>query len=225
MVDPNNDSTSTPAVVQPQVGAAMVAGTGAENKEGQVAEATQPQVRTYNEAEWGKRQSSFDKQMSKVSDRVKELEGQQAQAQAKVEEAQYSNWLQAIEDAGGDGDAAGKAIAGIKQAWNEARQVLAQKATLIQQATTLEEAARGKQALDLVKEHSLSPDAVEELLDSKDATEMELKALKLRLEKQATDATAPTKVEKEGGTGKVRDLSTQPTTITLGQLMEESLEK
>ena len=225
MEDQTNDSTSTPAVKQPQVGAVMATEKGAENKKGQVAEAAQSPSRTYSEDEWNKRQSSFDKQVSKTNERLQELERQSAEATVKVQEAQYNNWLAAIEDSGGDVDAAGKAIAGIKQSWSEANKILAQKAQIEQQAAILEEAGKGKKASDLIKEHGLEESAVEQLMDSKDSTEMELKALKLKVAQTAVTATPPKKVDSGLGDGKKTDLSAQPASEALGRLMEEALEK
>ena len=165
--------------------------------------------------------SKFTKQRAKWEQQVKDLETARDEAAAQAEEARYKSFIQSVEDDGGDVSAAQRLIDRERKIVQQERQQNTLKTWITQQQTLLNEAAKGKQAEDLMKQYELPAEQLEKLLDAKDPTAMENVALKFRLERIKVGQRPPAKIDPGRGKRGSGDLSKLPPSVALGQLMEE----
>lgn len=169
-----------------------------EKVEGKEA-APEEKEKTYTQADWDKRQgeldgriSGLDKKLTETTKSSKEdvsrLEKALEEQQLRTEEARDLTFLRKVEEDGGDVDAAKTLVTREKASRALERDLAGRKRTLDEQETILAEAGKAKKAVDLIKEHKLEDDVVDELLACETPEKMEIKALNLRLEKGAIDA-------------------------------------
>lgn len=188
---------------------------------------------TYTKADWDKREtelggriSGLDTKLTKTiqssKDEVSRLEKALEEEQQRTEEARDLTFLQKVEEEGGDVNATKTMLTREKTSRAVERDLAKRTRTLDEQEVILAEAGKGKKAVDLIKEHELEADVVDELLECKTPAEMEIKALKLRLEKGAIDAKPVTETDAQDKGGKV-DLSTLTLEERLGKGMEGRL--
>ena len=154
---------------------------------------------------------------SKLTGLTEEL----ARAMESMEETRAQSFLTKVDDEGGDMTAAKAMVERERTARQTAQELKTQKAELDRQATVLNEASKGKQAQDLIKEHGLAADVLDNLLGSKSPEEMENKALKLHLSTDKTERRPTDKTDKGRGESKGRDTSKLSGTESLGRAMEE----
>jgi hypothetical protein len=161
------ETTSTPAVAPSTEGVAPVV-------EGAVGTAP----KTYTETDWNTRQSSWDKQMAKVTaqfdEKIKTLESRVNATDAAKRDADETSFLKKIEDAGGDTQWA-KSVLQIQR---EAEQAKADAARLVDSVSG---EAKQIAAVKMAKAHNLPEDSISELLESESPTDMENKALKMEI--------------------------------------------
>lgn len=230
-MEDQKDSTSVDDKGQPQdidkdEGAVKesVEGAGDEKVE---EEKEAPTERTYSQEEFSKLQSKLDTQLKEAGERsatqMKELQDSLNAALEAADEARGQAFVRQVEENGGDVGAAKALVAREQAVVKQERDAKALQIAMTQQQVILNEAGKGKQALDLIKEHGLDESATEELLKATDPTVMENIALKLRLEKGVAEQRKPTKTDQSAGSDtKGRDLSQLPPSMVLGTLMEEA---
>jgi len=203
---------------------------GAVKEQVKGAVAPEEKEETYTKAAWDKREeetnkriSGLDKKLTETSksskDEVSRLEKALAEQQLRTEEARDLTFLRKVEEDGGDVDAAKTLVAREKASRALERDLAGRKKALDEQEIILAEAGKGKKAVDLIKEHELEADVVDELLACETPEEMEIKALRMRLEKGAVDAKPVVETDAPEG-GRKADTSNMSVEERLGQAME-----
>jgi len=165
--------------------------------------------------------SKYSKEKSEWAEAKRQHDAALEQARTQAEEARYADFLRSTEDGGGDMMAAQKIVERERVVAKREREAESLKAWVSQQQVILNEASKGRQADELIKEHELDPKQLGKLLDAKDPVEMENIALRLRLEKSKVEQKPATKVDPGQGKKGGGDLSKLPPSIALGQLMEQ----
>lgn len=200
---------------------------GAEGTEVKKADVEAPAPRTYTEEDWNKRQSSVDKQLAKIREEsqatAQKLQASIEEANTRAREAEFSTFLRKVENDGGDMDVAKAIIERERKADVKIAEMKKTEAWIRDQSAMLNEAGKGKQANELVKQYGLSEDSLEALLSSETPESMENIALKLYVEKLKIEQKPSMIVDQGKGSGKARDLSDLPPSVALGTLMGESI--
>jgi len=227
MADQTNGTTSAveaapfsePVKVE-GTGTAPVA--GAETKEKVMEEA--PAQRTYSEDEWNKRQSSWDKQQASTAATLKELETARDEMLAKLDESETTQFLKTVEADGGDMDVAKQIALRDLNVRKATRALEETRKRMESDAAVLAQSSKIDQANKLIKEHSLTEDTLAVLMESGNVTDMENKALKLRLEKSGVEQRKPADLASTVSSTRGRELPKNPS-LALGTLMEEETRK
>ncbi len=230
------DSTSVEPVEPSPATAPVVAKgtvpTGDKGAETQVKEGDKvvtPTPRTYSEEDWRKRESALDKQLAKLKTEsdAERTRLQQAfdAAQSQIEEANNKAFLQRIEDAGGDVNAAKVLIERQTALAKSQRDFEAKRLELQRREMILAEAGKGKQAHDLMTEYNLRKEALDDLLQAESRETMKVKALEMHVNALKTEQRKPTKTDTTTPSTKGVDLSKMPPSLRLGTLMEQAQEK
>jgi len=232
MTEPNATPESKEQEPQPKIAEALEKkeeGAVKEDVKGK-EEAPKEKEETYTKADWDKREDELGKRISGLDtkltetlkgskDEVSRLETALAEQQLRTEEARDLTFIKRVEEEGGDVKAAEVLVAREKASRALERDLTGRKRTLDEQETILAEAGRGKKATDLIKEHGLEADVVDELLACETPEKMEIKALNLRLEKGAVDAKPVVETDAPEG-GKKADTSDMSIEERLGKSME-----
>jgi len=201
---------------------------GAETTEVKGEEATTPKQFSVEEhkaalkTERGK-YAGLDKRFTQVQEESKGLNAQLAKALERIDEAEANRFVQRVEDEGGDVNVAKMIVAEKQAAAKATREAQVLQAEITKQQGILNEAAKGKQAYDLIKEHQLDADTLDDLLKSENPTEMENKALRLRLEKSKTEQRPPDKTPTVPGSTKGVQWDKLPLNERMGRAMEEKV--
>lgn len=151
------------------------------------------ETRTYTEAEWNARQSSWDKQFAKATSgfesKINDMQKQIEEFNSKRFEIEESNLLRKVESEGGDVNWVKEAMAMKRQAQQE----LAEARKLIDSVSS---EAKAIAATKMAKQYGLGEDAIQDLMESKDPSEMELKALRMERDLRAQAGRPPAPTEK-----------------------------
>ena len=166
--------------------------------------------------------SKFTKSQAGWEETTRSLQADRDAALAQIEEAKYSSFLSRVEQEGGDVDVAKMIIARERAATQKERDVKTLESWVKQQQSILNEAGKGKQAHDLIKEHGLNETQLGKLLEAANPLEMENLALKLRLEKSKIEQRPPRELDSNRGNKPVGDIGKLPPSVALGQLMDDS---
>lgn len=213
-----------------------VKGAGKEEVKGKAEVPPKKEEKTHTQADIDKltkeletekgRYGGLDKKLTEAmktsKENVSRLETALEEQQQRTEDARDLTFLKKVEDEDGDVNAAKALVAREKTSRALERDLAGRKRTLDAQETILAEAGKAKKATDLIKEHKLEADVVDELLGCATPAEMEIKALKMRLEKGAIDAKPVTETDshEKGGKTDIGDMSTEE---RLGKGMEGTL--
>lgn len=160
----------------------------------------------------------------KLTGDVKDMKKRLGELQTQYDEKEIGSWLAKVEQDGGDVGVA-KTIVEREQVSKKLERDLTDRlADIESREALLNEAGKGKTASDLIKTHELGEDVLEELLKAESLTEMENKALKLRVEKQSVEARQPEKLDKgQKASTKGQDLTKVAVDRRLGLGMEGEL--
>jgi len=190
-------------------------------------EVTTPTPRVYSEEEVGKMQSGWDtkdaartKEMEGLNTKLTDLQTQYDTIQTQTEEAKIADWLKSVETGGGDVAQAQQVANAQREVGKQMREIQKQKLEASERDAKANAALKVINANDLAKEHSLGDDAVKELLDCATPEAMEVKALKMKIEKSAGEEKLPAKVSSEISSTKGLDLEHMTITQKLGYAVE-----
>lgn len=144
--------------------------------------------------------------VQKMRGEIEQLTTQISELQTQLDESNYSNWLRAIEEKGGDVDFAKQTVDADRKVRQLQAQLKKKEQELSAKETDLNEAAIGKTAHDLLTEHHLGKEHLEALINEasgKTAIEgrlaMENLVLKLSMQTQRAKATPQVKTDKADG--------------------------
>lgn len=210
-----------------------VEGAGKEEVKGKAEAPEKKEEKTHTQADIDKltkeletekgRYSGLDKKLTEAmktsKENVSRLETALEEQQQRTEDARDLTFLKKVEDEGGDVNAAKALVTREATSRTLERDLAKRKKALDTQETILAEAGKAKKATDLIKEHELDADVVDELLACETPEAMEVKALKLRLEKGAVDAKPVTETDSHDQGAKT---STEGMSVEerMGQAME-----
>ncbi len=168
--------------------------------------------------------------VSKMRGEIEQLTTKLAELESQRSELEYSNWLRAVEEKGGDVDFAKQVVAMDKKVRQTAAQIAAKERALSEKEVALNEAAIGKTAYDLLKEHGLGEETLETLINEasgKSAAEgklaMENLALRLSIKSQRAKAVPPVVTDKGGGKPAPLDLSHLSESEATGRALDEAI--
>lgn len=131
-------------------------------------------------------EGTVKKMRQELADARKELE----RIRDEQEENQWASFLNQSKEGGVPEDIAQRFVDRAKTLSKAERDFAKRIAQLEERESLLNEAGKSKKAYDLIKEHGLGEDMATALLEAEDEKEMELKALRLRLE-SVTAASKP----------------------------------
>lgn len=187
---------------------------GAVKEPVKVVEAPTQEERKYTQAdldnekrELMSRIQGLDKKLSETTKSSKEsvtkLEKAVAEAEQRAIEAQENAYLQRVKEDGGDVNSAQKTIERERNSRRLESDLKRRQQELDERDTFLAEAGRALKVTNLIKELQLDATVANELLECKTPEEMEIKALKLRLEKGAIDAKPVARTDSPDGGRKI----------------------
>jgi hypothetical protein len=167
-----------------------------------------PEPRTYSEAEWDKRQASWDADLAKKEKAYKdELEAERKkreEAADALEQKHAEEFIAKVESQGGDVPAARALMAKQAAIREQERENLRLRQELEAERATLSPIRKRQDAEELARQYEVD---VDPLLEAENKVEMELLASKLALEKAKIAAKPPAKTDSDVSTTKGLDLS------------------
>ena len=189
------------------------------------AQSTTPPVTTFTKEELEERLNSvkhgYEGTIQKMREDLKQAEEAAARAQLEAEEDSYNKFIGEVEKSGGDVNMAKTMVTMQRELNARERELQKMESTMVERLVSVNELAKAEKASKLMKELGLPEASRDELLNSKSPVDMETKALRLALQKQAQASTPTRKTDSSVKTGKSgRDLSTMPDTEKMGYALE-----
>jgi hypothetical protein len=165
-------------------------------------------------------QGGHEGTVKKMRADIAALQAQIAEAHTKAEEASIASYLRAVEEKGGDVDAAKQTVELNRQAKSLLAKAAAKEAELAEKEAKLNDAGKGKYANDLVAQYGLTAADLPKLLEATDDVDMERRALKLHVEALNIKAKPPEHPDPALNRAKGVDVSKLPINTRMGMAME-----